>query len=313
VSSEAFITRKALAPDGSPREGTPAPIPTAIHATAPSGPATPSEARETRPVYAFYTPTLPGDRFTPPFHGMVSLACATGHHRICRDHPTRLCGCRCHDPIVNASAPVCAESGRLALESGRLDLRPHARSATGSRMSTDPTPPRRRTGPKPIPWQERFWRYLTPGAPDDCWEWQGSRDARGYGRLNRGGAKNGTHIKAHRAAYELQHGPFDPELDVCHRCDNPPCCNPAHLFLGDARTNARDMASKGRAPAQRGHSNGREKLSAEAVRAIRQRAAAGARHTDLAAEFQLRGQYIAALVYGQRRRRAGGPIKEPPR
>jgi hypothetical protein len=168
-----------------------------------------------------------------------------------------------------------------------------------------------RFGVKPTPWQERFWRFLTPRAPDECWEWQGSRDARGYGRLNRGG-KHGAHIKAHRAAYELEHGPFDPKLDVLHSCDNPPCCNPAHLFLGDAAANARDMASKGRSAAQRGYSNGREKHADELVRTIRLRAAVGDRHVDLAREYGLTGQYVAALVYGHRRRRAGGPIKPLP-
>jgi hypothetical protein len=243
---------------------------------------------------------------------------------------------------VSGSAPAFVERSGLALESSHLDLRTLDGSEKCSGMTTysrvcvecgepfeasyktkkcctrscaarhaakqNHAP---RTKPR-TPWQERFWRYVTPGQPDECWEWQGSRDHHGYGRLNSGG-KHGFILKAHRAAYELEHGPFDPELDVCHTCDNPPCCNPAHLFLGDAAANARDMASKGRAAAQRGHSNGREKLPAATIREIRERADAGARHVDLARAYGVRGSYIATVVYGQRRRRAGGPIKQPPR
>jgi hypothetical protein len=67
-TGDPFITRKALAPDASPHEGTPAPISTAIHADTQSGPAAPHTAQETAAVYAIYTPTAQVDRFTPPFH-----------------------------------------------------------------------------------------------------------------------------------------------------------------------------------------------------------------------------------------------------
>jgi hypothetical protein len=67
-TGDPFITRKALAPDTSPRQGTPAPISTAIHADTQSGPPAPHTAQETPPVYAIYTPTAHADRFTPPFH-----------------------------------------------------------------------------------------------------------------------------------------------------------------------------------------------------------------------------------------------------
>jgi hypothetical protein len=67
-TGDPFITRKALAPNASPREGTPAPINTAIHADTQSGPEAPHTARETAPVYAIYTPTAHADRFTQPFH-----------------------------------------------------------------------------------------------------------------------------------------------------------------------------------------------------------------------------------------------------
>lgn len=79
-----------------------------------------------------------------------------------------------------------------------------------------------------------------------CWEWKGKLDKAGYGRANIGQQKTGA---AHRAAYQIWNNegqPLDPRDYVCHRCDNPPCINPAHLFLGDQHANMGDAKAKGR-------------------------------------------------------------------
>lgn len=78
---------------------------------------------------------------------------------------------------------------------------------------------------------------------DGCWEYNWARDANGYGRI---GWQNRTWL-AHRAAYALLVGPIPEGAHICHVCDNPPCCNPDHLFIGDAKSNLADMAAKGRA------------------------------------------------------------------
>lgn len=109
----------------------------------------------------------------------------------------------------------------------------------------------RRTGvaviPKP-PLDERFWAKVGISAEDRCWEWSGNRNPKGYGSFSpywppvRGATKI-----AHRWAWMLANGTEVPDgLLVLHRCDNPPCCNPGHLWLGTAADNSADMVLKGR-------------------------------------------------------------------
>lgn len=88
----------------------------------------------------------------------------------------------------------------------------------------------------------RFWERVAVGAPDECWEWKGSLVPSGYGSVR----SKGRVVGAHRKAYEDAHGPIPGGLLVRHTCDNPPCCNPAHLIVGTAADNARDRTVRGR-------------------------------------------------------------------
>lgn len=88
----------------------------------------------------------------------------------------------------------------------------------------------------------------------------------GYGLIKR---KDGTQLRAHRVAYELAYGEIPSGMFVCHRCDNPRCIRPSHLFLGSHAENMADMVIKGRSARMLGDSNGSAKLRTEAVVAIR--------------------------------------------
>jgi hypothetical protein len=92
--------------------------------------------------------------------------------------------------------------------------------------------------------REIFWSRVDRRGPDECWLWTGGRDPKGYGQFYRGRTK----YRANRAVLELLTGRPLGDLLSCHRCDNPPCCNPAHLFIGTISDNTRDAFLKGRLP-----------------------------------------------------------------
>ncbi len=90
----------------------------------------------------------------------------------------------------------------------------------------------------------RFWSKVRIVAANDCWLWLGCKDKSGYGRFR---ARAASEVRyAHRVAYTIAVEPIPDGVLICHRCDNPPCCNPSHLFIGTHATNSLDCVVKGR-------------------------------------------------------------------
>lgn len=156
---------------------------------------------------------------------------------------------------------------------------------------------------------ERFWsRVDSSGGPVACWSWKGARLPTGYGVVGAPRPIRATWY-AHRVSYALNCG--DPRgLCVCHRCDNPQCVNPAHLFLGTPKENAADMIAKGRrgikgksrrpafAPVgfARGEVMPTHRLTAEMVVDIRKRSAAGETRAALGRKFGVSATAIRQIV-----------------
>lgn len=126
---------------------------------------------------------------------------------------------------------------------------------------------------------ERFRSYVDVRGPDECWPWTGCVDKDGYGQLSFLGKKT---ARAHRVAFFLEHGRW-PEPCGLHSCDNPPCCNPRHIWEGTNADNHADMVAKKRHPigdrngarrhpeTRRGERNGRAKLTRKQALRLRRR------------------------------------------
>lgn len=123
--------------------------------------------------------------------------------------------------------------------------------------------------PPRIPLEQRFWANVNKTGT--CWLWTASFSGGGgdYGAIKPCGSRKPK--RAHRISWELHFGPIPKGMYVLHHCDNPPCVNPSHLFLGTLKDNSQDMIQKGRKADSRGVLNAAAKLSDGAIKMIRLR------------------------------------------
>jgi len=152
----------------------------------------------------------------------------------------------------------------------------------------------------------RLWSKVDKSSgPDGCWIWIGCKASSGYGQIGRGRRGEGQ-MPTHRLAWELTNGPIPDGLWVLHKCDNPPCCNPAHLFLGTRTDNMRDCSAKGRLLAQsnpahlaRGSRHGVAKLKESDIPTIRKRLAYGDLQWDIARDYGVTQTAIWSVKTGK--------------
>ena len=145
----------------------------------------------------------------------------------------------------------------------------------------------------------RFWAKVDRRGPDECWEWKASRSPFGYGHFG----INRRILLTHRVCWTIRNGAIPLGLCVCHRCDNPSCVHPSHLFLATQIQNLADRDRKNRASggSSCGASNPAATLTENQVRQIRRRYAhAQITQRELAAEYNVSRRHVGRILQHQR-------------
>ena len=144
----------------------------------------------------------------------------------------------------------------------------------------------------------RFFQYVAVPhkGEDKCWIWTGGLRTKGYGGFMVAPGKN---MPAHRFSLLAFGGGVEPDQLACHRCDNPPCVNPKHLFAGTPLENSHDRDRKGRHVALVGEDHGQAKLDKGEVRAIRALAAEGMKQRDIAALYSVTQTQVWRIIHNK--------------
>lgn len=136
--------------------------------------------------------------------------------------------------------------------------------------------------------------------PFGCWEWQAAKHPKGYGNFSLDGRVTGSH----RAAFRLYVGEIPEGMCVCHRCDNPGCVNPSHLFLGTNTENTHDRDNKGRG--SYGEKRPNAKLTEQKVNEIKGKWLGGETMTGIGKEYGVSRQTISTIIHCKKWNRKGG-------
>lgn len=148
-----------------------------------------------------------------------------------------------------------------------------------------------------IPDEERFWGFVDKKSPNECWEWKGTlikERKKGIGNYGKFSVR-GKFVTASRYSYQLHYGEIPKSLYVCHTCDNPPCVNPDHLFLGTQLDNMRDMLSKGR-------DNYHRKYSKEFIDKLKKEVEESKTYKEVASKYDLTVSQVWSVLNNRKPR-----------
>lgn len=208
---------------------------------------------------------------TPRGHDTRKVLLMHSDHTT-RPEPIKLCECGCGEatPLAKMTS---TKFGRIKGQPLRFVPTHHGKAPRSSESL-----------------QRRFWQKVDVRGADECWEWTGSRDEDGYGRIDH----NGKHIGAHRLSYELHYGPIADGMLIRHSCSNRPCCNPKHLLEGTAADNNRDTVEQGRSLKGSKHHNA--KLKESDIPVIRKLVAEGFTYKDIGERYGVTASNIYYIV-----------------
>ena len=163
-----------------------------------------------------------------------------------------------------------------------------------------------------LDFQNRFWSRCDKAGPipahqpelGSCWLWTGARNRDGYGHV----ALRGRLESTHRISWTITYG-HPGDVSVLHRCDNPQCCNPSHLFLGTQFDNVHDMIQKKRHIAPKGSESGRAVITEAIALEMRTISATGIADSEIARRFAVKDSIVHRVVRGKTWAHLGGPIQ----
>lgn len=156
--------------------------------------------------------------------------------------------------------------------------------------------------------EDRFEQQYEVNEETGCWEWTGTRHNFGYGQF---GVDGGT-MGAHRYSYKLHNDGIPDGAHICHKCNNPPCVNPDHLYAGSPKSNAQDAIEAGSFPhegsTKSGEENRHSHINNDDVRKMRERYAnSDVTYTELSDEYDISMGAVSRMIRGESYKDAGGP------